>query len=225
MFFLWIAACAQAQEDPLSADAMVLDQQEDAYMTDSLLEVYNAIKFDPFQVLRGELMVFYERRISNRISLELGAGITRRNWSYALFDGDADDLRRNITVLTGPTIRLGARYYFKDSPELNGAYLMPQAAFRVFDKQYAEIDSTGELNGRAYIDHRQIGELNLTFGYQHLSLRSNFFYDIYAGMGYAVRRGRQVNRVASPGETLYMTQPLNADGWTPVIGVKFGWGF
>lgn len=215
----------QGQKETLTTQLGLSPELEDAYMPDSLVEVHNAIKIDPFQVLRGELMVFYERRISNRMSVEIGAGITRRNWSYALFDKDADDLRRNITVLTGPSVRLGARYYFNNSPELNGAYLMPQLAFRVFDKQFAEIDSTGELNGTAYIDHREIGEINLTFGYQRLNLRSNFFYDIYAGMGYAVRRGRMVNRVAHPNETQYRTQPLNDDGWTPVIGLKLGWGF
>lgn len=215
----------QAQDEPVSSNAAESGEQEDAYMTDSLLEVYNAVKIDPFQVLRGELMVFYERRISDRISVEVGAGVTRRNWSYAMFDGDADDLRRNIKVLTGPSVRLGARYYFKESPELNGAYLMPQVAFRIFDKEFAGIDSTGERSGNAIIDHREIGEMNLTFGYQRLGLRSNFFYDIYAGMGYAFRRGRQVWRVDDPRETRYMSGPLRGDGWTPVIGVKLGWGF
>lgn len=194
-------------------------------MPDSLLEVHNGLKVDPLQIFRGEILVFYERRITDRVSLEVGLGLTRRNWAYALFAVDADDLRRNITVRTGPSARLGVRFYLKDSPELDGMYIMPQLAYKVYEKEFAELDSAGELNGVDHIDRREIGEVNLCFGYQHLSFNSNFFYDIYFGIGYAIRRGTQVSRQKVPIQTLFTSGPLNDDGPVPLIGVKLGWGF
>lgn len=210
-----------AQVEPESQ----LVESEDAYMIDSLLEVHNALKLDPLQVLRGEILVFYERRVTDRVSLEVGLGLTRRNWAFALFDVDADDLRRNINVRTGPSARLGIRFYLKDSPELNGMYIMPQVAYKVYEKNFAELDSAGELNGVDHIDRREIGEFNVCFGYQHLSYNSNFFYDVYVGIGYAIRRGTEVSRLNLPVETRYASGPLNDDGPVPLIGVKLGWGF
>lgn len=226
-FFIcgWLAAPAWGQIDPLDPNANKSGWEQDAYMVDSLVEVHNALKLDPLQVLRGEIPLFYERRISNHISVEVGAGVTRRNWTYALFNVDADDLRRNITVKTGPTARLGLRYYFKDSPELDGLYVMPQAAYRIYEKEYAELDSAGDLNGVEHIDRREVGEVNLTIGFQKLAYSSNFLFDVYIGLGYAWRRGTEVFRREAPVQTLFRSEPLNNDGLVPVIGFKLGWGF
>lgn len=199
--------------------------ENDAYMYDSLIEVHNGLKFDPLQIFRGEISLFYERRISNRISFEIGAGVTRRDWTYSWFFADVDDLRRNITMRTGAAFRLGMRYYLSDSPELNGVYVMPQVAYRFYEKSFAELDSAGSLNGQEHLDRRNIGEVNFTFGYQHLSLNSNFFYDVYFGIGHSFYGGTIVKRQDVPIETLYYTEPRRGNGWLPVIGVKLGWGF
>lgn len=198
---------------------------EDAYMPDSLLEVHNALKLDPLQIFRGEFSVFYERRISDRISIEVGAGFTRRNWSLALFDLDADDLRRNIDVHTQFAGRLGVRYYFLDSPELNGLYLMPQVAYRVFEKTFNELDSTGSLNGVGHLDRREIVDFNLCVGFQKLSLTSNFLFDIYVGLGYGQQNNQEVSRLPSSNQSLYITEPKTRYGLVPMLGLKFGWGF
>lgn len=225
-FFMLIMCGARSQNDTLSVQPDTLDWEGEAYIPDTLLEVHNGLKYDPLQVLRGEISVFYERRISNRVSIELGVGVTRRNWTDSWFNNtDADDLRRNITVYTGPAFRLGVRYYLMDSPELNGVYIMPQLAYRIYEKSFAEIDSTGNLNGQTHLDRREIGEFNITFGYQHLSYNSNFFYDIYFGIGHALYRGARVKRQNVPIETLYYTEPRNSNSWLPVIGLKLGLGF
>lgn len=198
---------------------------EDAYEPDSLLEVHNALKLDPLQIFRGEFSVFYERRISNRISIELGAGFTRRNWTLALFDLDADDLRRNIDVHTQFSGRLGVRYYFLDSPELNGLYLMPQVAYRVFEKTFNDLDDNGDLTGVSHLDRREIIDFNLCVGFQKLSLASNFLFDIYFGVGYARQNNQEVSRLAVQDQSLYETEQRVLYGLVPMLGLKFGWGF
>lgn len=224
LLLIFLPVFSSAQQDTL----LIYQEEEfegDAYIQDTLVEVHNGIKFDPLQILRGEISVFYERRISNRISVELGAGITRRSWTYSWFNTDVDDLRRNISVETGPAFRAGVRYYFMDSPEINGVYVMPQVGYRIYEKTFAELDSTGELNGQEYIDRREVGEVNLTIGYQQLSFNSNFFYDVYFGVGYGFYSGVEVRRRNVPIETLYYTEPRKSSGPIPVIGFKMGWGF
>ncbi len=198
---------------------------QDAYEPDSLVEVYNAFKLDPLQVLRGEISAFYERRISNRLSFEVGLGVTRRNWTLPWFNLDADDLRRNITVLTGPSGRFGIRFYFTESPELNGLYIMPQIAYRRYGKRFGDLDSTGTLTGDTHLDRREIREFNITVGYQQLSVSSNFFFDIYVGLGYVQRNNREVRRLSVPIQALYTSESKKDYGFIPVIGLKLGWGF
>ena len=199
--------------------------ETDAYDVDSLVEVHNALKLDPLQIIRGEFSVFYERRISNRVSLEVGLGLTRRNWTYSWFFSDVDDLRRNIVVHTGPSMRLGLRYYLKDSEELEGVYLMPQFGRRVFKKTFRDLDDGGDLTGDEHSDRREYTEVNFTIGYQQLALSSNFMFDIYFGVGYVWRSGREVERIPDSVQGMYFSTPFSNSGVIPVLGVKLGWGF
>lgn len=225
LFLLMIPSILFGQQDSLHTDLGLNDFSDDAYIPDTLVEVHNALKIDPLQIVRGEIAVFYERRISNRFSIELGAGITRRSWTYSLFHNDVDDLRRNITIQTQPAIRAGLRYYFAESPELNGLYIMPQVAWRVFKKNFAEMDSTGELTGRDFTDQREVMEVNLTIGLQRLSYNSNFFYDVYLGVGYGFVSGVAVKREFDEPGSIYYTEPRKSQELIPIIGVKVGWGF
>jgi len=211
----------QAQTLPPLAE----EQAEDAYIPDTLIEVRNAIKIDPLLILKGEMVLVYERAISNHFSAEITLGITRRNWTLPWLGRDADDLRRNITIKTGPSFKLGFKYYTKNSPELHGFYLMPQFAFRVYEKEFAELDSAGVLNGITHIDRRSINEISLTIGYQHLMLTNNFLLDIYASLGYEERNTQEVFRIDYTGETRYNTKKYVAHGFNPMIGLRLGYGF
>jgi hypothetical protein len=198
---------------------------EDAYEQDSLVEVHNAIKTDPLQIIRGEIGLFYERKISRRIAIEIGGGVTRRNWTYSWFNEDVDDLRRNISVRTGGSMRLGVRWYFRESNELNGLYIMPQIGRRVFAKRFGDLNEASDLSGVFHLDRREYTELNLTLGIQQLAISSNFVLDVYFGVGYLWRSGREVQLADVPDTYTYFTRPFSNHGFTPVIGVKLGWGF
>jgi hypothetical protein len=201
------------------------EEGEDAYIPDTLIEVRNAIKIDPFLVVKGELVLNYERAISNHFSAELVAGITRRDWTQPGKNNNNDDLRRNITVKTGPTFKLGVRYYSKNSPELHGFYVMPQFAYRIYEKEFAELDSTGTLNGNKYTDKRNVKELSVTFGYQHLMLTNNFLLDFYATLGYVEQNVNAVIRVPDTIETLFYTENYIEHYFNPMIGIRMGFGF
>jgi hypothetical protein len=211
----------QAQTTPPPTGEVEID----AYIPDTLNEIRNAFKLDPLLIFKGEFVLNYERAISNHFAAEITIGVTRRNWTLPWLGLDADDLRRNINVKTGPTVKLGVRYYTKNSRELHGFYLMPQVAYRVYEKEFAEIDSGGALNGTKHLDRRSIKEVSLTLGYQHLSLYSNFVLDVYATLGYEERELQQVSRIPDTIETLYQTRNYKAFGLNPMVGLRLGFGF
>lgn len=200
-------------------------EEIDAYIPDTLIEIRNALKLDPLLVLKGEFVLNYERAISNHFAAEITLGFTRRNWTLPWLGLDADDLRRNIKIKTGPTFKLGLRYYTKNSRELHGFYVMPQLAYRQFEKNFAELDSSGSLNGVNHLDQRNIKEVSLTLGYQHLSIYSNFVLDVYATLGYEERILQQVSRIPDTIETLYQTRNYKDYGLNPMIGLRLGFGF
>jgi hypothetical protein len=220
-FALLISFNFQAQITPAPNG----EAEIDAYIPDTLMEVRNAFKLDPLLVFKGEYVLNYERAITKHFSAEITVGFTRRNWTLPWLGLDADDLRRNINVKTGTTMKLGVRYYTKDSRELHGFYLMPQVAYRVFEKDFAELDSGGALNGTSHLDRRTIKEVSLTLGYQHLSVYSNFVLDVYATLGYEERILQQVSRIPDTIETLYQTRNYKAYGLNPMLGVRLGFGF
>lgn len=220
-FALLISFNFQAQTIPEPAAEVEID----AYIPDTLIEIRNSFKLDPLLVLKGEFVLNFERAITNHFSAEITIGFTRRNWTLPWFGLDADDLRRNIKIKTGPTIKLGVRYYTKDSRELHGFYVMPQIAFRVFEKNFAELDSGGALNGTNHLDQRSIKEVSLTLGYQHLSIYSNLVLDVYATLGYEERNLQQVSRIPDTTETLYQTRNYKDYGLNPMIGLRLGFGF
>lgn len=220
-FALLISFNFQAQTLPQPTG----DEEIDAYIPDTLIEIRNSLKLDPLIILKGEFVLSYERAITNHFAAEITIGFTRRNWTLPWLGLDADDLRRNIKVKTGPTVKLGVRYYTKDSRELHGFYVMPQIAYRVFEKEFAELDSSGALNGISHLDQRSIKEASLTLGYQHLSIYSNFVLDVYATLGYEERVLQQVSRIPDTIETLYQTRNYKDYGLNPMVGVRLGFGF
>jgi len=128
-------------------------------------------------------------------------------------------------VHTGFARRLGVRYYLMDSPELNGMYIMPQVAFRRYEKRFNDLDSTGMLTGDSHLDRRDIAEVNLCFGIQQLSRNSNFLFDIYFGIGYARRNNHEVRRLPDNAQAIFVSEPMVRYGFVPVLGLKLGWGF
>lgn len=136
----------------------------------------NIIKYDPLQLVFGEIPFSWERRITNHMSFELTFGPTRsgiiknRFW---LRDSDTYGVTGKFGIVAGGNVRF---YLRKEANPLSKVYVAPGFRYRtLLDK---ERDYTRESIGF------------LTIGYQHQFPR-RLLLDVYAAFGYEFVKRRE----------------------------------
>jgi len=155
---------------------------------DTVDVVKNVIKANPLLFFRGEIPLYYERAISPNVSLEVGLGVTLRNYIALSFVGDdADDFGAGTEIIANPSYHLAARIYFVHDLEPQGLYLQPGYSHLVYTKDIGVKDTTGLFTGRQLRDERTFNDLRLMLGYQSLSTRSNWLVDVYGGVAFRDR--------------------------------------
>ncbi|MEM9050537.1 MAG: hypothetical protein AAGC47_00665 [Bacteroidota bacterium] len=218
LFFLTLLTLnTSAQEDN--------DDLPNFYMQDSVYTVRNALKIDPVQILFGDFRLYYERRITNHFSAEIGAGITRRNYTSGWFDDDLDNLGDNIDIKTGASFSFSVRRYFKDSEELDGTYLALGVNHRWWTKDINVIDTNGTATDFSFRDERRSTSVILKFGYQALPISSNVFADFFTGPAIRFKNYDIVQTTSANDPLAYSIENLNevTFGWE--LGVRIGFGF
>lgn len=198
---------------------------EDAYEPDSVFAVINAVKVDPIQIVFGDFRLFYERLITDQYSVELGVGITGRNYAADVFDYSLDDLGDNVDIKSGYNFSIALRHYFRESEEMIGPYLSLGFDTRKYQTNFSVIDTSGALTGDTFEDVRRFSTLYATFGIQAIPLSSNVFGDFYIGVGvrkvdFDIVRADDIRRP----ETYSIS---NTSEYRPAVlaGVKLGFGF
>lgn len=201
------------------------DELPDFYIQDSVYTVRNAFKIDPVQIIFGDFRLYYERFISNHYSVEIGSGVTRRNYASGWFDDDLDNLGANIDIKTGPTFSLAFRRYFRDSEELDGAYISLGVNYRWHIKDINVIDSVGALSGLTLRDRRQSTSVLAKFGFQILPISSNVFADFFTGPAIRFKNYDIVQTTAVNDPLAYYIEAVNEVSFGWELGVKIGFGF
>jgi hypothetical protein len=195
---------------------------------DTVKCVKNVIKANPLLFFRGEIPVYYERALTHRLSIEVGVGITLRNFlNLSVLGDDADDFGAGTEIIPRASFRLGARFYFEDDIEPQGLYLQPELAYLSYSKFIREKGPDGLFTDRKNRDDRVYNDLRLYLGYQMLASTSNWLFDVYGGIGVRDRSMRIVEEeIALPSElrTYYIKE---VNDLVPVLflGVKVGVGF
>ena len=84
------------------------DQSERlAAQFDTVKCVKNVIKLNPLIFFRGEIPIYYERSITPRLGIEVGVGVTLRNYLALSFTGDdADDFAKAPRSFRSGTISM-----------------------------------------------------------------------------------------------------------------------
>ena len=167
---------------------VVLYKDRLAAQFDTVDCVKNAIKLNPLLFFRGELPIYYERAITPRLSLEIGVGVTLRNYLALSFAGDdADDFGQGTKIVPQPSFHVGARYYLNDDIEPQGPYIQPNFSHLRFIKDIREKGPTGEFTEKSNRDDRTYNDVRVYMGYQMLSSNSNLMFDVYGGLGFRDR--------------------------------------
>lgn len=225
LFLLFVLQAAAQDPKP----KVVLYKDRLAAQFDTVDCVKNVFKINPLLFFRGEIPLYYERALTPNLSLELGVGVTLRNYLALSFVGDdADDFGAGTKIIPRPSFHIAARFYFQDDLEPQGFYLQPEFAHLRYSKDIStKMDSTGVFTGESLLDDRTYNDLRLLAGYQVLSGSSNWMVDFYGG--FALRSRNMVvvkenHDVTAETYTYTVTETTDA---VPAIflGVKFGVGF
>jgi len=190
--------------------------------------VKNVIKVNPLLFFRGEIPIYYERAITPKLSIELGAGVALRDYLTLSFNGsDADDYGAGTEIVPRLSFHIGARFYFEDDLEPQGFYLQPTFSHLNYTKDIRTKGPTGELTDNALRDERVYNDLRLYAGYQLLSSNSNWMWDLYGGVGYRDRYMVIVKERLDFTNDMYTYEVGTTKDQTVALflGVKVGMGF
>lgn len=207
---------------------VVLYKDRLAAQWDTVNCVKNVLKFNPLLFLRGEIPIYYERALSHRLSAEVAAGVTTRNYLGGDFTGDTpDDFSAGTHILPRLAAHIGFRWYFTDDIEPQGTYLQGEFAYLDHSKDISMKDSTGRLTDNTLRDQSIYNDVRLYFGYQRLSSTNNWLFDAYCGVGFRNRTITQVNERLNLVERDWSYTVEESHDNVPAffLGVKIGYGF
>ncbi len=207
---------------------VVLYKDRLAAQWDTVNCVKNVFKFNPLLFLRGEIPIYYERALSHRLSAEIAAGVTTRNYLGGDFTGDTpDDFSAGTKIIPKLAAHLGFRWYFADDIEPQGTYIQGEFAYIDHSKDIATKDSTGRITDNMLRDQSIYNDVRLYFGYQRLSSTNNWLFDAYCGVGYRNRSITQVNERLNLVERDWTYSVEESHDNVPAffLGVKIGYGF
>ena len=207
---------------------VVLYKDRLAAQWDTVKCVKNVFTINPLLFLRGEIPLYYERALSVRLSAILGAGVTYRNYLNLDFAGDdADDFGAGTEIIAKPSFHVGGRYYLVDDLEPQGTYVQVEFAYLNYSKNIGVKDSTGQFNGGKMLDERIYNDIRLLFGYQQLSARNNWLFDVYGGFALRARDMNIVHEDLNPSlrTWVYTTEVKRDNVPAFFLGVKIGYGF
>lgn len=226
--FLLSGPAAVAQKAKAHEARVVLYKERRAAQWDTVMCVKNVLKINPTVFLRGEIPLYYERALSPRLSAEVAAGITMRNYLGGGFSGDLpDDFSAGTKILARPAAHLGFRWYLTDDLEPQGVYLHGEFVYLDHSKDIFMKDSTGHVTDLSLRDRRVYNDVRLYLGYQRLSSTNNWLFDAYCGIGLRNRAITAVKEHLDLGERLwsYAVEEKHDNVAALFLGVKVGYGF
>lgn len=149
----------------------------------------NLIKVDPVLILVGEVPLFYERRINDFLSLEIGAGPTLAHELtifsgdfFSVLDGSYELYPEGATTELGLTYSLSARLYPLADGDAEGVYLGPTYHYKDFRFLYPLIDQNGFPTEDGSRLKWKYNDYLVQGGYQY-EFWDNLYVDTYLGFG------------------------------------------
>lgn len=224
-FLLLVAHRCMAQEPK---PKVILYKDRLAAQFDTVDVVKNVIKANPLLFFRGEIPIYFEHALSHKLSLEVGLGVTLRDYMTLTFSGDdADDFGAGTKIVPQLSYHIAARFYLGEDLEPQGWYLQPEFAHLDYVKDIRGQAPDGTFTDDTYRDQRTFDDLRLLAGYQMLSWTSNWLFDVYGGVGYRSRNLNKVEERIDLTSGIYTYTLTETTDRVPVIflGLKVGVGF
>ncbi len=222
--FIVLAHRSVAQEPK---PRVVLYKDRLAAQFDTVDVVKHVIKANPLLFFRGEIPIYYEHALSHKLSLEVGLGVTLRDYLTLTFSGDdADDFGAGTEIIPQLSYHIAARFYLGEDLEPQGWYVQPEFVHLDYVKDIRGQAPDGTFTDDTYRDQRTYDDLRLLAGYQMLSWSSNWLFDVYGGVGYRSRNMNKVEERIDLTSGIYTYTLSETSDKVPVIylGIKIGLG-
>ncbi len=195
---------------------------------DTVKVMKNVIKANPLLFFRGEIPLYYERALSPNVSIEIGAGVTLRNYlALSLVGDDADDFGAGTEIIPSLSLRVGVRFYLEHDLEPQGWYIQPEFGQINYTKDILISDPAGGFTDERLRDRRTYNDVRVLAGYQLLSFSNNWVLDFYGGVAFRVRDRLVVKETLDPTARTYTYVQEQLNDWVPAayLGMKVGYGF
>ncbi len=230
MFFLMLSFYAFCQEEnkvrrkeikleerESSADAPTALQSKKVKQREESLGAEWAVKLDPVQAVYGNFPLFIEYAPTRWFSLELGAGLTTKNYMNEILGN-----KTRVQLGVKPKLPVGyslsgmARLYYQGNAFDDGGYFGVSYQFLKYRREY-EVDNIvlERENDRNYILGFWLGYL---FG---LDDEERFILDMYAGWVRFREKGSMITEAESGSTNAYnISQFAGAYRISPRLGFK-----
>jgi hypothetical protein len=169
-----------------------------------------AMKINPLLFFRGDIPVYLESTLTDKISFEVGVGITLTDYIFELSRSNYEEL--DLDSRTGYSYRLGFRYYASDySFEPVGVYFALEHRHQTYNSTLVEC---GDIKNISKDLSRKNNDFRLTIGYMNV-FEENVFFEPYAGFGL---RNRSYNEITCT-DTDYSIE--NENDMVPYLSLGF----
>ena len=195
---------------------------------DTVKVMKNVVKANPLLFFRGEIPLYYERALAPNVSIEVGLGLTLRNYlALSLVGDDADDFGAGTEIIPSMSVRAGVRFYLEHDLEPQGWYIQPEFGQITYAKDIRISDPAGGFSEERLRDRRTFNDIRMFGGYQMLSYSSNWVLDFYGGIAFRVRDQLVVTETVDPALRTFTYQQEQRNDRVPAafLGLKVGYGF
>ena len=193
----------------------------------------NIIRVDPILYLRGDIPVFYERRLGRLISAEVGLGITVKDFWRDYGEQTTQGMGRKINTpyrlmvdyYPGFSVRVGVKRFvdadvnIKNAAALNGVYVGAYLFYR--QHKWRELIDT-DCSQQYFDEHQNAAGIQFMAGIQQTS-NILIGYNFYGGLGM-----RYIIESKYHSDSVYdCPKPTHNHYWLPslLFGLQLGFGW
>lgn len=181
----------------------------------------NAIKLNPLLFLRGDIPIYFEKNITDKIFIEIGAGVTFRDYLTSTNYNLDDDHDLEYDVKLGYSYRIGLRYYAADfSYEPYGFYFGLSYQSQNYRSVLTSLNDLEDLNNDIKTHNK---DFRLEIGYV-TTFEESVFLEPYIGLGIRSRKFDEIT-IDSNNSNVYEIEKTNDIVPFLSAGVKIGFSF
>lgn len=207
--------------NPLLAQPRVVTFGDEAEKTEKkAYDEANIIKLNLWEFFSSDFSLYYERKLLNRFTFEVGAGVTYNDLFGHIFSPSPHAPEAfAVDKRMGNSFAVGIRFY--TSRTFDGFYIAPEYKYRKYnwsdDAKFIDADANVP---DLYLDESRVHSIaRLSFGYA-LFYANNIQFDFQAGIGLSSVTEKLYNPNLGKIETLQLSYRPRVN-----LGFKLGYAF